>query len=252
MLADLKDKAVLITGSSTGIGAAVAIGFGAVGARITVHGNTNVEAAKSVARKVRAAGGIASVSIGDLTAHGTVERVVQEHIANHGQLDILINNAGSLVERVAVGDVTDELCSRVIDVNLRQVVNMCCVALPFIRETTGTIINTGSIAANNGGGIGIALYAGTKGFVASWTRSLALELAREGIRVNCVSPGVVDTAIHSQTPPEVLERVRQTIPFNRFGNAEECVGAYLFLASAAMSSYVTGQTIEVNGGQHFS
>lgn len=251
MFDDLKGKSVLITGSSTGIGAAVAKGFGRVGARVTVHGNANPDKANEVAAEIRKSGGWAIVALGDIMKTDVVARVIQRTVDAFGGLDVLINNAGSLYRRAPLEKLDDDMYDNVTDLNIGAVVTACRLALPHLRKSGGCIINTGSAAGHNGGGVGIGLYAGAKGFVHAWTRNLALELGPEGIRVNCVSPGVIQTAFHKTTPPERLEAIRNMIPLKRLGTAEDCVGIYLFLASNALAGYIHGQAIEVNGGQYF-
>jgi 3-oxoacyl-[acyl-carrier protein] reductase len=139
---------------------------------------------------------------------------------------------------------------RVLDLNVNSVVIASHAALPHLRKSRGCIINTGSIAGRNGGGPGVGIYGAAKGFVQTFTRALAKEVAPDGIRVNAVAPGTIATPFHERdSTPEQLEAVRKGIPLGRLGSAEDCAGAYLFLASPSMSRYVTGQIIEVNGGQ---
>jgi 3-oxoacyl-[acyl-carrier protein] reductase len=165
---------------------------------------------------------------------------------------VLINNAGGLVNRVPVAEIDDEVFNAVLDLNVRSLVAACSAAVPFMRKAGhGNIINVTSIAARHGGGAGAVLYASAKGFVSTFTRGLAKELVKDGIRVNAVSPGVITTPFHERySTPAMLESFKATIPMGRLGTAEECVGAFVFLASDAMSGYVTGQIIEVNGGQY--
>ena len=119
------------------------------------------------------------------------------------------------------------------------------------RQKQGNVINVSSIAARHGGGAGAIVYAGAKGFVATATRGWAKELVADGIRVNAVSPGVITTPFHERySSPEQLKAMQATIPMNRLGTADECAGTFVYLASDAMSGYVTGQVIEVNGGQY--
>ena len=118
-----------------------------------------------------------------------------------------------------------------------------------IRDSGGSIINVSSQSARSGGSFGAGLYASCKGYVNTLTRALAKELASEGIRVNAISPGVIETPIHeTHTSAELLEELRAGIPMQRLGSADECSGTILFLASGKLSGYVTGQIIEVNGG----
>ena len=246
---DLKGKSVLITGASTGIGAGCAIAFGGLGARVTVHFNSSEAAARSVAESVEAAGGEAFVVQGDLRKSADCERVVKSAGERFGRIDVLINNAGALVQRVPITEITDALFDDVVDLNVRSTLMCTRHAVPFMTEG-GSIINLTSVAARHGGGPGAALYAGSKGFISTATKGLAKELVGLGIRVNAVSPGVVVTPFHEKfSTPEQLETMRKTIPMGRLGTVDECVGAFVFLASERASGYVTGQIIEINGGQ---
>jgi len=192
-----------------------------------------------------------SCSRADVSVSAEAIRVVNEAAGILGGLDVLINNAGALVQRSPVTDITDELFDRVIDLNVRSVVMASKAAVPHLRKAGGgAIINTSSIAARNGGGPGAGLYASAKAFVSNLTRNMAKEYAADNIRVNAVAPGVIMTPFHQRfSTPEMLEAMRKTIVMGRIGEPQECVGAYVFLASPAMSGYITGQVIEVNGGQ---
>ncbi|WP_316980409.1 SDR family NAD(P)-dependent oxidoreductase [Shumkonia mesophila] len=252
MFDDFKGKSVLVTGSSTGIGAAVARGFAAAGAKVAVHGNSSKTEAEKVVANIRTAGGTAILTMGDVMKTEVVGRIIHETVDAFGGLDVLINNAGSLFHRAAVEQQDDELYDNVTDLNIRSVVSACRIAVPHLKKAKGCIINTGSIAGHNGGAVGAGLYAGAKAFVHSWTRTMAIELGPDGIRVNCVSPGVILTPFHERfSNPEKLEGIRATIPLRRLGVAEDCVGIYLFLASEKMAGYIHGQVIEINGGQYF-
>jgi 3-oxoacyl-[acyl-carrier protein] reductase len=251
MMKDLAGKRVLITGSSTGIGAAAAKGFAEVGARVVVHGNASREAAEAVAADIRKAGGEAHLVFGDVSRTTEAHRVVAEAVAALGGLDVLVNNAGALIRRSPLAEVEDELFDAVMDLNVRSVVMATQAAIPHLRQAGGgSVIHTSSIAARHGGGPGSVLYGAAKAAVSNITRNMAKEFARENIRVNAVAPGVILTPFHERfSTAEQLESMRQTVPMGRLAAPEECVGAFLFLASPAMSGYVTGQVIEVNGGQ---
>ena len=248
---DLAGKRVLITGASTGIGAAAARAFAAAGSRVVVHYNASRDAAEAVAADIRRGGGEAHLVQGDVKDSATVRRVVADGARALGGLDVLINNAGGLVKRVPVGDIDDAIYDEIVDLNVRSLVMATAAGVPHLRKSgRGSIINVTSIAARHGGGPGAALYASAKGFVSTFTRGIARELAPEGIRVNAVSPGVITTPFHERySTPQMLETMRGTIPMARLGSAEECAGTFLYLASDALAGYVTGQVVEVNGGQ---
>lgn len=251
MIEDLKGKAVLITGASTGIGAAAARAFGANGARVAVHYNASKDKAESVADDVRKAGGEAVLVGGDVTRPGVPKKIVDETVAAFGRLDVLINNAGGLIKRTLVADYTDDFVDAVIALNVRQVVSFVREGVAAMRrQGGGCIINVSSIAARHGGGPGSVIYAATKGFISTATRGWAKELVGDKIRVNALSPGVIMTPFHERfSTPEQLKAMQAMIPMDRLGTPEECAGLLLFLASDRMSSYITGQIIEINGGQ---
>src|SRR5690606_32914295 len=179
----LKGKRVLITGASTGIGAATAIEFGRLGSHVVVHYNSSEDDARAVVDTIRKAGGKADLLKGDVSVSAEAIRVVNEAAGILGGLDVLINNAGALVQRSPVTDITDELFDRVIDLNVRSVVMASKAAVPHLRKAGGgAIINTSSIAARNGGGPGAGLYASAKAFVSNLTRNMAKEYAADNIR----------------------------------------------------------------------
>ena len=250
VIPDLKGKTVLVTGASTGIGAAVAIAFGQLGARVGIHYNSSLDAAEQVAAETKKAGGDVFLTQGDFSKSGDVRRVVTETIEHFGRLDGLINNAGGMVARQNWAEATDEHYDAVMDLNARSVVAASQAAIGELLKTRGFIINTTSIAARHGGGGGAGMYASSKAFVSSVTRGMAKEFITRGVRINAVAPGVIDTPFHERYSTEAqMAAMVATIPAGRAGTDEECVGAYLFLASTALSGYITGQIIEVNGGQ---
>ena len=252
MLQELKGRRVLVTGSSTGMGAAIATAFAAHGSRVVVHYNASAKEAEAVVAAIRRAGGEAHPVQADIADTAAAADLVRSAAGALGGLDVLINNAGALIKRVPLAEVEDELYDRVLDTNVRSVIMTTKAALPHLREADGgVVINMSSIAARNGGGPGAAIYAGAKAFVLNVTRSMAKEFAPFGIRVNGVAPGVIMTPFHERfSSPEWIEVQRKTIPMGRIGTPEDAVGVFLFLASNAMSGYISGQTIELNGGQY--
>ncbi|WP_274627949.1 SDR family NAD(P)-dependent oxidoreductase [Arvimicrobium flavum] len=247
---DLEGKAVLVTGASTGIGAALAVAYAAQGCKVSLHYNASTEAAETLAEGIREAGGEVFLVRGDFGVSADVERVVEESAAHFGRLDGLVNNAGGMLGRVPYAEMTDAQYDKVMDLNARSVITACRVALPWLKKQGGFIINTSSIAARNGAGNGAGIYGSSKAFVSNVTRGMAKEFVPFRIRVNAVSPGTIATPFHERySTPELIKAAVATIPMGRTGTAEDCVGAYLFLSSELLSAYITGQVIEVNGGQ---
>jgi 3-oxoacyl-[acyl-carrier protein] reductase len=187
--------------------------------------------------------------VADLGDRDAVRRLA-EQVDALGRIDILVNNAGGFVRRVPLAEASDAIIDEVFRQNARSMIVLGRSVIPLMRsQGGGSIINVTSQAARSGGSTGAGVYASTKGFVSTYTRALAKELCLDGIRVNAVSPGVIDTPIHrDHTDPALLETLRAGIPMQRLGRADECAGAFLFLASECLSSYITGQIIEVNGG----
>jgi 3-oxoacyl-[acyl-carrier protein] reductase len=244
-------RRILVTGSSRGIGAAVAAAFAALGARVAIHGSTLSPALQASARAVGEAGPAPVTLIGDFRRSSAVESVVGEAVKALGGLDCLINNAGTMLGRHPADQITDAVVSEVLDLNVKSVITACRVGMPALKASgSGCIINTSSISGRTGGSPGASVYSGAKAFVGNLTRSLATEFADVGVRVNAVSPGTIDTDFHQRySSPEKLAATAARIPLKRLGTAEDCVGAYLFLASSQLAGYITGQIVEVNGGQ---
>jgi 3-oxoacyl-[acyl-carrier protein] reductase len=218
-----------------------------------VHYNQSEGPAREVADAVKQAGGEALLVRADARDSAAIARAVAQVREAFGGIDVLVNNAGGLVKRVPVAEFTDELFDEVLQINARSMLAFCRDVVPVMRAQGrgGSIINVTSVAARHGGGPGAFLYAGSKGFVSTATRGLAKELVGDRIRVNAVAPGVIQTPFHDRySTPQMLEGFKATIPMARIGTPEECVGAFLFLASETLSGYVTGQIIEVNGGQY--
>ena len=247
---DLTGKVALVTGASSGIGAATGTIFAGLGARVAVGYNGNRKGAELVRDQIVAAGGEAIICHADVTQEAGIKSLIEQVVSALGPIDILVNNAGSLLERLPILTLTDERWDAVMDLNLKSAV-LCsqAVAASMIERKSGAIINIGSIAGRNGGGPGAGPYAVAKGGLMVFTKSLAKELAPHGIRVNCVSPGVIDTPFHETfSTPEMMSSFARAIPLGRVGTPAECAKVIAFLASDA-AAYIVGESIEVNGGQ---
>ncbi|MCG3181221.1 MAG: Glucose 1-dehydrogenase 4 [Phycisphaerae bacterium] len=243
------NKAVLITGASTGIGAAAAVAFAKAGARVGIHYNNSRQSAEDVLAKVVKAGGKGVLIQADLTDPVQPATLVQEFVSFSGQrIDVLVNNAGALVKRCPLEQTDIDLWRRIYALNVESVFLVSKAALPYLRESKGCIVNVGSIAAYSGGGGGSAHYASAKAAVHCLTIGMAKEFAPD-IRVNNVAPGVIDTPFHEKFSKGtgLMERTT-TLPLARAGKAEDIVGAILLLAHPQASAYTTGETISPNGG----
>ena len=247
---DLAGKVALVTGASSGIGAATARLLAAQGARVAVGFYQNKKGAQAVLDSISAAGGAATPAAGDFRKTSEIRSVVKQVVSELGPIDILVNNAGSLVKRMPIREVSEEMWDDVVALNLKSAVFASKEVAPsMIERRAGAIINVVSIAGHNGGGPGAGTYATAKAGLTSFTKSLAKELAPHGIRVNAISPGVIDTPFHEVfSTPEMIAGFVKTIPLGRVGTSEECANVIAFLASGA-ASYIVGETIEVNGGQ---
>ena len=247
------EEVAWVTGSSTGIGRAVAEGLAGQGCRVAVHYNSSEDEARRVVEGIGSSGGEAMLVGGDVSKAADVERMASEIGERFGRLDILVNNAGSLIERRTLAEMTEDLWDRVMDVNLKSVLLCSRAVLPLMRrQGRGRIINVTSVAARNGGGPGSVAYATAKGGVSTLTRAMVKDLVGENIFVNGVAPGIITTPFHDRfTPPEMREKMVGGIPIGREGTPEETAGAVLFLASPG-ADYIVGEIVEVNGGQLMS
>jgi 3-oxoacyl-[acyl-carrier protein] reductase len=249
-LLDLNGRVALVTGGSSGIGAASAALLGDLGAKVAIGYHQNQAGADRVHTCITGRGGTSMPLRADVRRADEIRSLVARATDAFGPIDILVNNAGSLVGRQGIEDITEERWDEILDLNLKSAM-LCAqaVARSMIARKHGAIVNIVSIAGRNGGGIGAGAYASAKGGLIAFTKSLARELAPHGVRVNAVSPGVIDTPFHETfSTPDMMKGFVAAIPLGRVGKPAECASVVAFLASDA-ASYIVGETIEVNGGQ---
>ena len=242
----------MVTGGGAGLGRACALTLGTRGARVAIHYMKSRDGAEEVVAALNAAGTEAQSFQADLTKSADVTSLVEAVTTRFGTIDILVNNAGDLVERKPLLEMSDDLFHSVMDVNVTSAFLMSrAVGAGMVARKRGVIVNMSSLAAWNGGGPGAGAYSAAKGAVISLTKALAKELAPHGIRVNCVAPGLIgDTAFHGRfTPPAAFEAATKGVLLGRAGTPEEVAAVVAFLASAD-SSFLTGETIEINGGMN--
>ncbi|WP_418320674.1 SDR family NAD(P)-dependent oxidoreductase [Piscinibacter sakaiensis] len=254
MINDLKGRRVLVTGSSSGIGLSIAKQFLSLGAHVGLHGHLEQPTAEAKAL-VDEAGEHAAYFHADLTKSANCRALIEQFVARFGGLDVLIANAGGLVGRRGLEVLEDDFYEQVMDLNVRSALMTTRFAIPHLRASvkatgqTAVVINTGSLAGREGGGPGSSVYAAAKGWVHSAQRNWVKEFTKDGIRFNVVAPGSITTAFHADKDQATVDKISSTIPMGRFGVPDEVAPAYVFLSSHAWAGYITGQILDVNGGQ---
>lgn len=245
------NRNVVVTGAGRGIGLEVARQFLDCGARVIVHTGRERERELPDFLLMAESERRAFLLPGDFLAEDGATVFAAAVADLFDRVDVLVNNAGTMVGRFPADELTDEQYETVVRLNQTSVVKLTRALLPLLRASgSAAIVNTVSISALTGGSPGSAIYSASKAFVATYSKALARELAPDGIRVNCVSPGTIATDFHERySSKEKLEQTRKNIPLQRLGTPEDCAPAYLFLASPLLSDYITGQIIEINGGQ---
>lgn len=248
---ELKEKAAIVTGATSGIGRAVAVKLAAAGARVAAVGR-NRENLDSLRNEIEHAGGIVKTIRADVTDESDAQKIVETTVENFGQIDILINAAGIIangtIENTALED-WDEM----MNINLRSVFVLMQKAVPFLKKTKGNIVNVSSVAGLRSFP-GVLAYCVSKAAVDQLTRCASLELAPKQIRVNAVNPGVVVTELHKRSGMDdenyaaFLEKSRQTHPLGRAGRPDEVADLILFLASEK-AGWITGVTYSIDGGR---
>lgn len=243
----LQGRLALVTGAGQGNGRAIARGLARAGARVVVT-DINPASIARVADEIRADGGEAWAYVLDVTSAEACQALAGTVATEVGQVDLLVNNAGIIIREGLDSPHVAANLQRTLDVNVMGSFHPSHAWLPSLRATRGCIVNVASIAAS-AGLPGIVGYSPSKGAVKLMTQALAVELAKDGVRVNAIAPGVIETPMTTATrgAPEKLEKFMLRTPMGRVGQAEELVGPVVFLASA-MASYVSGVTLAVDGG----
>ena len=246
---DLSGKIALVTGASRGIGAECCRLLAAAGAEVIVNYRSDHPSATALAAEITAKQGRAFTLGFDAADSSAVVEAFEKIVERYGRLDILVNNAGRRVDNLALR-MSDAQWREALQTNLDSVFYCCRSALAVMRKDGGSIVNVSSVAAF-AGSAGQVNYAAAKAGVAGLTRSLALEYGARAIRVNCVVPGIIETAMTADLKPQFLEQAIARIPLGRLGEAREVADAVVFLASEA-ASYITGAVLHVNGGGYLA
>jgi 3-oxoacyl-[acyl-carrier protein] reductase len=247
----MKGKIAIVTGGARDIGRQASLKLAAAGAKVCVNYFGNKDMADETIQMIKDAGGEAIAVYGDMTKAADVTALVGACTAAYGNVvHVLVNVAGGLMGRKPLAELDEEFWDAVINVNLKSVYLVTRAVVPHMTEG-GAIVNFSSQAARDGGGGGASAYAAAKGAVLTFTRGMAKELGPKGIRVNCISPGMINTSFHNTfTKPEIRTNVAAATPLRREGRAEEVGNLVLYLAGDS-SSFINGESVEINGGSYF-
>jgi 3-oxoacyl-[acyl-carrier protein] reductase len=249
-MSDLTNKVALVTGGGRDIGREICIKLASLGAKVCLNYYQSNEEGEETLRLIKDRGGEACVLEGDLTNYNAIKNVVKKCADEFGsRIDILVNVVGGLVARKTMEEMDEKFWDLVLGLNLKSTFLVTKEVLTYMKSG-GVIVNFSSQAARDGGGPGAIAYATSKGGVLTFTKGLAKELGPKGIRVNCVSPGMISTKFHDTfTKPEVREKVAAATPLRREGKASEVADLVAYLVSEE-SSFITGASIEINGGTY--
>ncbi len=243
---DLSGKVAVITGSSRGIGAAIAKTLAAQGAKVVVNHRNSPEGAEEVVAAIKAGGGEAMVVQADVSQNGEAQRLIKETVDTYGQIDILVNNAG-VTRDTLIMTMKDEDWNLVLQTNLTSTFYCSKAAIrPMMKKRNGRIINITSVVGL-AGQAGQTNYAASKAGIIGFTKALAREVGSRNITVNAVAPGFVPTALTDVLPEEMIKSTVANTPLGRLGTAEEVAYAVLFLASDE-AAFITGHVLTVDGG----
>jgi 3-oxoacyl-[acyl-carrier protein] reductase len=242
---ELQGKVALVTGAAQGIGRTVALLLAQNGADIVVS-DINLEKAEQTAKEIEALGRRAMAIKADVANANDVERMVETILGKFGQIDILVNNAGIARDKLILR-MTEEDWDAVLNVNLKGTFNCTKAVIRHMsKQRKGKVVNIASVVGEMGN-VGQANYAASKAGVIGFTKTIAREFAQRGINVNAIAPGYIETPMTDSLPEKVKEELRRMIPMERLGRPEDVAQAVLFLVSE-VSSYITGQVLNVNGG----
>ncbi len=243
---DFTGRIAVVTGSSRGLGRAIALKLARLGAGIVVNYQKNVAAAEEVAAEIKANGGRALTVQADVARAEDAERLIRQAVEAYGRLDILVNNAGTTRDTLLMR-MTEEDWDLVLDCDLKSAYLCTKAAMrPMMKQRYGRIVNIASVAGL-AGNAGQANYSAAKAGLIGFTKAVAREVGSRNITVNAVAPGLVPTDLTSSLPEEVKAAMLQQTPLGRFGTAEDVANAVAFLASDE-ASYITGQVLSVDGG----
>lgn len=242
-------EVAFVTGSGKGIGRAASIKFAEKGCNVAVHYNCSESEAQEVAEQIEALGQDALLVRGDVSETKDVNKMVEEIEEHYGRVDILVNNAGSMVERASLSEMSEDIWDRIIATNPKTVFLCSQAILPLRkRQKKGRIVNIFSISARDGGSPNPFAYSTAKGVVSTLTRSMAKELISDGVLVNAVAPGRIDTPFTiDPLLPKKEKRKNNLYLWEEEGTPEEVADAIVFVASPN-ANYIVGEVVEVNGG----
>lgn len=246
----LTGKKVLITAGAQGIGESITRHFIDSGADVAIHYFSSADTANQLMEYATSKGQKAVTISGDLTKEADANALVEKTVEALGGLDILINNAGSLVARNMLNEIKTEFWNKVMDINLTSMMFVTRAAAPYLaKNDNSSIVNLSSLAGRKGGHGGSLAYATSKGAILTFTRALSAELGEHGTRVNAVAPGLIlGTSFHNtHTTKESAAKTTAGIPIQRAGNADDVARAVLYLASE-YDGFITGATLDINGG----
>ncbi len=251
-MTDLNGKVAIVTGGTRDIGRACSVQLAQAGAKVAVNYCNNKAAGDETVALIEKAGGTAILVKGDMTKKADVDNLVAETVKAFGNdIHVLVNNVGGLVARKKLPEMDEDFLNHVMSLNVNSTFLATQAVVPHMPKGSA-IVNLASLAGRDGGGGGASAYSMSKGAVITFTRSMAKELGPDGIRVNALCPGMIDTTFHDTFTPDAARRgLEANVPLRRQGLSEDCADTVVYLASDK-SAYITGANIDINGGLFFS